>query len=181
MKLYTKTGDDGRTGLIAGQRVEKDHPRVACYGDVDELNATIGVAVTLAADDVWRDWLIAIQRDLFSLGTSLATPDGIRPQVQLDAGRADELEVAIDAVSGEMDALANFVLPGGCPLAAALHLARTVCRRAERSVVCLRRAAGVDAGAVIYLNRLGDLLFAMAVVANKRAGVENTLWTGGRD
>jgi cob(I)alamin adenosyltransferase len=185
LKIYTRTGDDGETGLFGGQRVPKDHLRVDAYGDVDELNSVIGVAIAALAgereEDLSRE-LRRIQGDLFVLGARLATPpleEGGRenPWIpQLDSGRIAELESAIDAAETEIEPLKHFVLPGGSDAAAALHLARTVCRRAERRVVALARASAVDDEVLIYLNRLSDLLFTQARLANHRAGVPDVPW-----
>jgi cob(I)alamin adenosyltransferase len=176
MRLYTKTGDGGETGLIGGQRVPKDDVRVAAYGDVDELNAVIGVAAAACRDESWRQALSDVQADLFTLGAQLATADGEKPPAALEPTRVAGLERLIDMLAGEVPPLRNFVLPGGCELAARFHHARTVCRRAERAVVTLGRRATIDPTALVYLNRLGDLLFAWALAANERAGAANVIW-----
>ncbi len=175
MKLYTKTGDDGRTGLLGGGRVDKDAPRVESYGAVDELNAALGLAASAADDDARAD-LHAVQSELFILGTQLATVDGQTPSHHITDAMVTRLEERMDAVMAGLPPLKNFVLPGGCELAARLHLARTICRRAERAVVSLAHDAPVDRAAVVYLNRLGDLLFAWALAANHQAGVDNVPW-----
>jgi cob(I)alamin adenosyltransferase len=181
LKIYTKTGDRGETGLFGGQRVPKDDARVEAYGDVDELNSVLGLAVTRLDGEI-ADSLRAIQTDLFTLGALLATPapeDGGKenPWIpRLDPARVGEMEAWIDRAEGELEPLQNFVLPGGDAGAAALHLARTVCRRAERRVVSLARVATVDDGVVVYLNRLSDLLFTLARLANRRAGVADVPW-----
>jgi len=181
MKIYTKTGDDGDTGLFGGGRVQKDDPRVEAYGDVDELNAALGVA--RAADPMPRidEVLVPLQRDLFSIGALLATPDREKMQQHLtkaniDEGRISELERAIDECERELQPLRAFIIPGGTHKAAALHLARTVCRRAERRVVRLQRDVEIPQLVVIYLNRLSDLLFMLARVANVRAGNGEVTW-----
>lgn len=181
MKIYTKTGDGGETGLFGGDRVSKDHPRVATYGDVDELNAAIGLARSLDPSDFEDVLLQAIQRDLFAIGAVLATPDPARlikalGGVGLEDHAVTELEAAIDRLEAELPPLKNFILPGGCPKGAALHLARTVCRRAERGVVGLGRATQVSPVIGRYLNRLSDLLFVLARMANKGAGAGDLLW-----
>jgi cob(I)alamin adenosyltransferase len=181
MKLYTKTGDRGQTGLIGGARVEKDDARVSCYGDVDELNATIGLAIAALPDDTWRQALHAIQGDLFVLGAQLATAEGAMPQYAVTTAHVARLEHMLDETCAALPELTNFVLPGGCELAARFHLARTVCRRVERGVVSLSRNATVDQSAVVFLNRLSDLLFALALAANHRAGVNDMLWSGDQD
>ena len=182
LKIYTKTGDRGETGLFGGARVPKDDARVEAYGDVDELNSVLGMAVAASRDEELVAGLLAIQTDLFTLGARLATPapeDGGRdnPWIpQLDPERVAELERWIDRAETELEPLKTFVLPGGTASAASLHLARTVCRRAERRVVALSRAATIDAGVVVYLNRLSDLLFTLARLANRREGVEDVPW-----
>jgi cob(I)alamin adenosyltransferase len=181
MKIYTKTGDSGDTGLFGGGRVPKNHPRVEAYGDVDELNAVIGLAI--ASGELARvdDELRRIQVDLFAIGALLATPDRGKMQRHLEKARVDEtrvseLERTIDAGDNELEPLKAFVLPGGSPKAAALHVARTVCRRAERRVVAIREEMEIPELVVVYLNRLSDLLFTLARVANRRLGVDEPTW-----
>jgi cob(I)alamin adenosyltransferase len=181
MKIYTKTGDTGTTGLFGGGRVEKDDPRVEAYGDVDELNAVIGVARAVELMPRIDDVLLPIQRDLFAIGALLATPDRTKMaqhlvKARIDDARIVELEQAIDAGEAELEPLTAFILPGGTPKAAALHVARTVCRRAERRVVRLNHDVELPTLAVIYLNRLSDLLFTLARVANRRAGATEVTW-----
>ncbi len=182
MKIYTKTGDEGDTSLMGGGRVPKDHARVAAYGDVDETNGAIGLALTAEPRDLAADLLHAVQRDLFTIGGALATPDpdrlkpAQRDKMDLSADRIPALERAIDEAAAELPALQAFVLPGGTPKAAALHYARTVCRRAERSVVHLEHAEAVAPDILVYLNRLSDLLFTLARLANHRAGVGDVTW-----
>ncbi len=179
MKIYTKTGDGGETGLVDGSRVPKDHARVAAFGDVDELNAALGLA-RVHSDAELSELLDGIQRDLFAIGAQVADP---RAQVAARQGKAAlgparivELEKAIDAREARMPPLTSFILPGGTPLAASLHLARTVCRRAERSVLTAGRRETVDPLIVVYLNRLSDLLFVLARHANHEAGVPEAKW-----
>ncbi len=181
MKIYTKTGDEGQTGLFGGGRVSKDDPRVEAYGEVDELNAVLGVV--RAADTMPRidEVLVPIQRDLFSLGALLATPDLAKmhehlEKAQIHDERIAELEREIDACDRELEALRAFIIPGGTPKAAALHVARTVCRRAERRVIRLQREVEIPAVVVVYLNRLSDLLFTLARLANTRAGAGEVTW-----
>lgn len=181
MKIYTKTGDKGDTGLFGGGRVDKDHPRVDAYGDVDELNATIGVALSHSTDARINEILSGIQKDLFSIGALLATPDREKMQDHLSKAvigdaRIAELESFIDECDRELEPLKAFILPGGTTGAAALHFSRTVCRRAERKVVGLARDMEIPAIVVIYLNRLSDLLFTLARFANKRAGSAEQNW-----
>jgi cob(I)alamin adenosyltransferase len=181
MKIYTKTGDNGSTGLFGGGRVPKSHPRVDAYGEVDELNASIGLA--MAIDPLARidEVLAPIQQDLFAIGALLATPDREKMERHLakanvDDARVAELERAIDAGDEELEPLKAFIMPGGTRKAAALHVARTVCRRAERRVVDLAGAEDIPAVVVIYLNRLSDLLFTLARVANRAGGGGEVEW-----
>ncbi|MFL5580555.1 MAG: cob(I)yrinic acid a,c-diamide adenosyltransferase [Gemmatimonadaceae bacterium] len=181
MKIYTKTGDRGDTGLFGGGRVRKDHPRVEAYGDVDELNAALGLARSIETMPRIDEVLVPIQRDLFAIGALLATPDAEKMRQQLakariDEGRIAELERAIDDGEQELEPLKAFILPGGTPKAAALHVARTVCRRAERRVVHLAGEIDVPLTAIVYLNRLSDLLFVLARVATRRANAGEVTW-----
>ena len=181
VKIYTKTGDAGDTGLFGGGRVPKDDPRVEAYGDVDELNAVIGMARAVELMPRIDEVLVPLQRDLFAIGALLATPDREKMAQHLEKARIDErriaeLEQAIDDAESELEPLRAFILPGGTPKAAALHVARTVCRRAERHVVRLHHAVELPSLVVIYLNRLSDLLFTLARLANKRAGAGEVTW-----
>jgi cob(I)alamin adenosyltransferase len=180
-RIYTKTGDDGETGLFGGGRVPKDHPRVAAYGEVDELNAAIGFAAALEPPSFDAGFLEMIQRDLFTIGAELASPDPTRVDKALDGPRIGEpqigmLEHMIDGHEAKLAPLRNFILPGGTPKAAAFHLARTVCRRAERAVVTLARQQNISPAIVQYLNRLSDLLFVLARAANAHAGRPDVTW-----
>ncbi|MEP7326970.1 MAG: cob(I)yrinic acid a,c-diamide adenosyltransferase [Gemmatimonadota bacterium] len=181
MKIYTKTGDGGETGLFGGGRVPKDHLRVAAYGDVDELNSFLGlVRATPPAHD-FDPLLESIQRDLFSIGGHLATPDPDKvkkalEKAELSEARITAFERTIDAADRELPPLKAFVLPAGTPKAAALHVARTVCRRAERSVVHLTHECPVPDLFLVYLNRLSDLLFTLARLANHQAGSGDVTW-----
>ena len=181
MKIYTRTGDAGETGLFGGGRVAKDDIRVEAYGDVDELNAVIGMARCIEMMPRIDEVLVPIQRDLFAIGALLATPDRAKmashlEKARIDEGRIAELEHAIDDGEQELEPLRAFILPGGTPKAAALHVARTVCRRAERHVVRLQHEVELPPLAVIYLNRLSDLLFTLARLANRRAGAGEVTW-----
>ena len=181
MKIYTRTGDGGETGLFGGGRVPKNHLRVEAYGAVDELNAAIGFARALEPTGLADALLQGVQRDLFAIGGQLASPDPEKvakalAKAVLDAGRVAALEVAIDAAEASLPPLEAFVIPGGSPKAAALHLARTVCRRAERAVVTLGREAPLPAAVLPYLNRLSDLLFVLARSANAAAGRSDVAW-----
>ncbi|UCE60613.1 MAG: cob(I)yrinic acid a,c-diamide adenosyltransferase [Phycisphaerales bacterium] len=176
MKLYTKVGDDGKTSLVGGERVAKSGPRVNAYGTVDETNAALGAVVAGCRDAELAAILRQIQSDLLVLGSQLATPDGHAPGLMINDTQVAQLERWIDAACEEVDPFAGFVLPGGSETAAALHLARTVCRRAERLTIALSEEQHVEQAARIYLNRLSDLLYALARQANHRAGVPETPW-----
>jgi cob(I)alamin adenosyltransferase len=180
MKLYTKQGDDGRTGLIGGERVFKHDLRVAAYGEIDETNAAIGLALSRCSDPEIAETLRRIQGDLFVLGAELATPPGQTRDLQLGEPHVAQLERWIDAASGALPPLRQFILPGGSETAALFHFARTVCRRAERSAVHLAQEQPVGKFAIIYLNRLGDLLFALARLTNHRANVVDVPWIAAR-
>jgi cob(I)alamin adenosyltransferase len=172
-RIYTKTGDDGETGLFGGSRVPKDDVRVTAYGAVDELNAAVGFAASLEPESLDAAFLQTIQRDLFTIGAELAkAPSEPRigdPQIGM-------LEHMIDGHEAKLEPLKNFILPGGTPKAAAFHLARTVCRRAERAVVSLARAQKISPSIVKYLNRLSDLLFVLARATNAQAGRPDVTW-----
>jgi cob(I)alamin adenosyltransferase len=182
MKIYTKSGDGGETGLFGGGRVRKSEARVAAYGEVDEASAAIGVARAALADAELVEELGRIQIELFSVGAELATPHGVKARSLVpgvDPGWTERLERAMDRWDAELPVLRQFLVPGGTPAAAALHLARGVCRRAERRVVALAAEVEVAPAVLAYLNRLSDLLFVAARVANHRAGRPETLWDPG--
>ena len=181
MKIYTKTGDTGDTGLFGGGRVAKDHPRVAAYGDVDELNSSLGVVRATAPGPFFDALLESVQRDLFAIGGHLSTPDPARvakalEKAELSQERVEAFERLMDDADQELPPLRAFVLPAGTPKAASLHLARTVCRRAERSVVRLSHEAEVPELFIVYLNRQSDLLFTLARLANHRDGAGDVTW-----
>ncbi len=181
MKIYTKTGDSGTTGLFAGPRVLKDNPRISAYGSVDELNAVLAMVLqSLDADSSGlHEFIKAVQSDLFSIGAELATPDPVAQNMcLLPEGRIGDLEQSMDEMEEKLPPLKNFVLPGGCSASAALHWARTVCRRAERDVVHLSQQPGIAdcARIIIYLNRLSDWLFVAARFQNHLAGVPDQPW-----
>ena len=178
MKIYTKTGDDGQTGLFAGPRVSKNHPRIEAYGTVDELNATLGLTRAFAPAAGLDHLLETIQHGLFAVGAELATPD---PQAQgtalIDETAIAALEAAIDDNQAKLPPLRQFILPTGTPVAASLHVARGVCRRAERCFVTLQESEpDISLVTLRYLNRLSDLLFVLARLANAEAGISDTAW-----
>ena len=178
MKIYTRTGDAGETSLFDGTRVSKHDPRVETYGDVDELNAWLGLARASRVDPAIDQEIVQLQRDLFALGAQLADPaDKLAPRVTkaiIADADVTRLEGAIDRLEGELPPLRRFILAGGTPAGAALHVARTVCRRAERRMVALDPP--VDPVLLRYVNRLSDLLFVMARVVNHRGGIPETEW-----
>ena len=180
MKIYTKTGDDGSTGLFGNERVPKDSPRVEAYGTVDEANASLGAALAAGAPEALARVLIDLQARLFDLGADLATPRGGRPDpsylVRIDATHVAALEALIDRFDAELPPLTNFVLPGGTATAAHLHVARAVTRRAERLLVALGRSEDLGPSALVFVNRLSDLLFVLARWANHAAGVADVPW-----
>jgi cob(I)alamin adenosyltransferase len=179
VKIYTKTGDAGETGLFGGPRVRKSDHRVDAYGEVDELNAALGVVRAQVEDPELERHLARIQDELFCVGAELATPHGAKARSAIppvEARWVERLEAAIDAWEAELPALHQFVLPGGTRTAAALHLARCVCRRAERRVVVLAAEAELAPVTLAYLNRLSDFLFVAARLANHRAGRSEAGW-----
>ncbi len=180
MKIYTKTGDDGRTRLLDGTRVPKDDQRVEAYGGLDELSALLGLVRARSSDGGLVDLLRAIQGDLLALGALLADPDGGRatdaPKVRIGEESVARLERAIDEGESKLPPLTTFILPGGSVTGASLHVARTVCRRAERAVVGLGRGERIDPNILAYVNRLSDLLFVLARCENLRAGSPEDSW-----
>lgn len=187
MKIYTRRGDAGETDLFGGDRVPKDTLRVAAYGDVDELNASLGLAAASGADPALEESLRTIQSALFDLGASLATPDAAHRKKAgvegVGAADVEALEVLIDRLEEPLEKLTNFILPGGSPSAAAFHMARTGCRRAERTVVRLAsmESESVEEASLRYLNRLSDLLFVMARHENARQGISDIAWARRQD
>ena len=175
MKIYTKTGDSGETSLYGGARVRKDDSRIEAYGTVDELNSFIGVARAVWPSSSFDPQLHVIQSDLFDIGAHLASP-GISRFAGPDTARVVALEEAIDAMESELEPLTSFILPGGSLAAAHLHVARTVCRRAERLVVALREGDEATKASVVYLNRLSDFLFVAARFANRIHNVADVPW-----
>ena len=182
-RIYTKTGDAGMTGLGDGQRVPKDARRVEAYGTVDELNSQIGLALSLGLSERLGVELSRIQNQLFDLGSDLATPAASQarhPVPTVEARHIDHLEALIDELNDVVGPLANFLLPGGSAGAAALHVARTICRRAERQATSLARDEPIGATVLPYLNRLSDALFVMARYENHEHGVAEPLWQPSR-
>jgi cob(I)alamin adenosyltransferase len=183
VKIYTKTGDSGETGLFGGPRVRKSDPRVSSYGEVDELNAALGLVRCGVEDPEIEAQLARIQEELFCVGAELATPHGAKARSAIppvDPRWTARLEAAIDGWAAELPPLTHFVLPGGARTGAALHLARCTCRRAERQVVALAAEVEVAPAVLAYLNRLSDFLFVAARIANHRAGRPEVLWEPGR-
>lgn len=182
MKLYTRTGDDGTTGLFGGGRVPKSHPRIEAYGTVDETNAAIGLACSLLtdspSDQQAKTWLEKLQNDLFVLGGDLASPGPQKyPVPRIDPSHVEEAEALIDRLDADIPPLKHFILPGGTPAGAALHMARTVSRRAERHMVELAAMdEEISEAALHFINRVSDLLFAMARWVNHSADVPETAW-----
>lgn len=182
MKIYTRTGDRGETGLIGGRRVSKADPRIVAYGAVDELNSSIGMAVCmLGTDELFADLvqvLTGVQNDLFVVGSDLADPDypGSKNTPRATEGMASALEPVIDRLEGELPPITFFILPGGGSQASMLHICRSVARRAETAAVALSRSEAMNPAVIVYLNRLADLLFVAARLANKRLGVSDVAW-----
>lgn len=178
MKIYTRTGDTGETGLFGGDRVRKDHIRIAAYGAVDELNAFLGVSQSLNDLPHLVSLLTRIQNHLFNLGALLATPQKDRLKGMHGIQKEDIifLEQSIDELEKDLPSLKNFILPGGSPLGASLHVARTVCRRAERDIVALASHEGVEPEMIAYVNRLSDFLFVLARWVNFKKGIPEKLW-----
>ena len=180
-RIYTKSGDAGETGLGDGTRVPKDHPRVAAYGAVDELNAVLGLLLAHHPDAAESDLVRGVQNDLFDVGADLCLPqtEGEATRLRVQPGQAARLEQAIDRLNAPLAPLTSFVLPGGTGPAAWCHLGRTICRRAEREVVTLARSEPVNTQVVVYLNRLSDLLFVLARVYNNEVRGD-VLWQPGK-
>ena len=178
MKIYTKTGDKGDTRLFDGTKVRKNDPRVDAYGEVDELNATLGAAAAFLEDAELKALLYDVQRDLFSIGAELADPrhKGSKEKSKLNPARVSVLEQSIDRFETELPPLRQFILAGGGSAGAMLHVARTVCRRAERRVVALAETVEIDPLTIEYLNRLSDFLFVMARLVNQRHGQQEIAW-----
>lgn len=179
MKIYTRTGDDGSTSLFAGGRVIKTHPRVEAYGTIDELNSAIGLVRALKPTPQTDVWLTEVQNQLFHLGADLATPLDAKADwvVRMDAEKIAWLEQTIDQMMEALPPLKNFILPGGSLAAAQIHVARTVCRRAERCVIDLMQTETIGEFVLPYLNRLSDWLFVLARRENSQAGIQEEQWS----
>jgi cob(I)alamin adenosyltransferase len=183
MKIYTRTGDGGETSLFGGERVKKTVARIRAYGTVDELNASLGVAIASAEPDELTVTLRQLQQELFMVGADLATPSGTKENrtVRVAEEHVLRLEKEIDRHDETLEPLKNFILPGGTERAALLHLARTICRRAERETIGLAEKEKINERVIVYLNRLSDLLFVLARIANARAGENDIPWHPQRD
>ena len=177
MKIYTKKGDKGLTSLFGGTNIEKNSIRIHAYGTVDELNSVLGITLTHTISDRGRDIIKEIQNQLFVLGADLATLPSKKSKIErIGSTEIKQLEDWIDELDEQLPKLTSFILPGGSPAGASLHLARTVCRRAERHTVELKRNEELSDEVIIYLNRLSDLLFVLARLENHNAGIEETKW-----
>jgi len=176
MKIYTKTGDDGKTSLFDNSRVWKSHERIIAYGTVDELNSAIGLAISMDLDRQIKEILIRIQNDLFIVGSDLANPDMSDTKIRTAESMTLSLENDIDTLESELSELNSFILPGGTLISSILHLSRTISRRAETSVIALSQKEEINKIAVMYLNRLSDLLFVLARTMNKRKNIDDVVW-----
>ncbi len=176
MKIYTKTGDDGTTGLIGNKRVKKSNPRIASYGAVDELNASIGIVLSSKLGKDIRVLLTKIQNDLFVVGADLANPNLENKSNRVTSEMVTYLEKEIDRLEGKLAPITYFILPGGDLIASQIHLARAICRRAETNMVILSEVDAINTLCLIYMNRLSDLLFVVARTINKRKKISDVAW-----
>ena len=176
MKIYTKTGDDGKTSLFDNSRVWKSHERIVAYGAVDELNSAVGIAISMDLDHQLKEILIRIQNELFIVGSDLANPDMSDTKIRTTENMILLLENDIDTFESELSELTNFILPGGTLMSSILHLSRTISRRAETHVTGLSQKEEINKIAAVYLNRLSDLLFVLARVLNKRKNIDDVVW-----
>ena len=176
MKIYTKTGDDGKTSLFDNSRVWKSHQRIMSYGAVDELNSALGIAISLDLDIEVKNILVQIQNDLFVVGSDLANPDMSKTDIRVSETMIEFLEEKIDTSESELPDLTSFILPGGTLFASILHLSRTIARRAETHVVALSQDEEISKNTLVYLNRLSDLLFVLARSVNKRKNISDIIW-----
>ena len=181
VKIYTKTGDDGKTSLFDNSRVWKSHERILSYGAVDELNSAIGIAISMDLDNQIKEILVKIQNDLFIVGSDLANPDMSNTNIRTDENMVLSIEKDIDRFESELSQLSSFILPGGTLLSSILHLSRTISRRAETYVVALSQKTEVNKIAAIYLNRLSDLLFVLARALNSRKNINDIVWKPSKD
>tara|TARA_B100001123_G_C15253311_1_gene1003638 strand:+ start:1205 stop:1741 length:537 start_codon:yes stop_codon:yes gene_type:complete len=176
MKIYTKTGDDGKTSLFNNSRVWKSNDRIMSYGSIDELNSSLGIALSLELESEMKEILIKLQNDLFIVGSDLANPDMSNTKFRTDEKMITFLETTIDNLEPKLKELSSFILPGGTLLASILHLSRTISRRAETHVVALSQKEEINTHAAVYLNRLSDLMFILARTVNHRKNISDIVW-----
>ena len=176
MKIYTKTGDDGKTSLFDNSRVWKSHERIVSYGAIDELNSAVGIAISMDLDHQLKEILVRIQNELFIVGSDLANPNMSDTKIRTTENMILLLENDIDTFESELSELTNFILPGGTLMSSILHLSRTIARRAETHVIALSQKEEINKIAIVYLNRLSDLLFVLARVLNKRKNIDDIVW-----
>jgi len=176
MKIYTKTGDGGKTSLFDNSRVWKSDERIMSYGAIDELNSSLGIALSLELDDEVKEILIKIQNDLFVVGSDLANPDMSDKKIRTTVDMIEFLEQKIDLLEPQLEPLTSFILPGGTLLASILHLSRTISRRAETHVVALSKTEEINKEAAIYLNRFSDLMFILSRIINNRKKIPDIIW-----
>ena len=176
MKIYTKTGDDGKTSLFDNSRVWKSHERIVSYGAIDELNSAVGIAISMDLDHQLKEVLVRIQNELFIVGSDLANPNMSDTKIRTTENMILSLENDIDTFESELSELTNFILPGGTLMSSILHLSRTIARRAETHVTALSQKEEINKIVIVYLNRLSDLLFVLARVLNKRKNIDDIVW-----
>ena len=176
MKIYTKTGDDGKTSLFDNSRVWKSHERIVSYGAIDELNSAVGIAISMDLDHQLKEILVRIQNELFIVGSDLANPNMSDTKIRTTENMILSLENDIDTFESELSELTNFILPGGTLMSSILHLSRTIARRAETHVTALSQKEKINKIVIVYLNRLSDLLFVLARVLNKRKNIDDIVW-----
>ena len=176
MKIYTKTGDDGKTSLFDNSRVWKSHERIVSYGVIDELNSAVGIAISMDLDHQLKEILVRIQNELFIVGSDLANPNMSDTKIRTTENMTLSLENDIDTFESELSELTNFILPGGTLMSSILHLSRTIARRAETHVIALSQKEEINKIVIVYLNRLSDLLFVLARVLNKRKNIDDIVW-----
>ena len=176
MKIYTKTGDDGKTSLFDNSRVWKSHERIVSYGAIDELNSAVGIAISMDLDHQLKEILVRIQNELFIVGSDLANPNMSDTKIRTTENMILSLENDIDTFESELLELTNFILPGGTLMSSILHLSRTIARRAETHVIALSQKEEISKIVIVYLNRLSDLLFVLARVLNKRKNIDDIVW-----